>query len=239
MEYFSQYLADKGLNLQAVVELSNLPPEVYGSLANFSDLSRYSQLLLVGHGGKLFWQQLQKYFSGNDISLCQDPVDQYSAALIDEFFATDYPDLCYSIIYPADKPVGLQKLGEFVGWHFPSPFMVGINSCWGTWFAYRAVVLARSKFQITPKAPLNSPCTECADKPCYGACPAGAVSIQGFSMKTCLDFRLQQRSPCQKRCLARIACPANSEHQYSDNQLNYHYSCSFKTIKELRLEKGG
>ncbi|MCG8315532.1 MAG: hypothetical protein MI976_20170 [Pseudomonadales bacterium] len=239
MELFSHRLAENGLNLQAVIALESLPPEVYTALGESFDLSAYSQLLLIGHGGSRMWQQLLRQLNNplhcknncEALLRLNDPIDCFTESLIEEFFRSDAPQTCYSIIYPGDRPVGLQKLGELAGWHYPSPFMVGINSHWGTWYAYRAAVLAQSDFSITPFAELQSPCVECAAKPCYSACPAGAVTAQGFSMSDCIEYRLQKDSRCQNTCLARVACPAGRAHRYSDEQLNYHYLCSFATVQ--------
>ena len=43
---------------------------------------------------------------------------------------------------PGPLRTGLQQLGALVGWHQASRLMIGIDPEWGTWFAYRALVVA-------------------------------------------------------------------------------------------------
>jgi epoxyqueuosine reductase QueG len=107
-----------------------------------------------------------------------------------------------------------------------------VNQVWGSWFAYRVVVLADTEFEPTSPLTAASPCHSCTEKPCLSACPAEALEHGDFSLKLCIDYRLREHSQCKAQCLARLACPIAPEHRYSMEQINYHYGRSMQTIEE-------
>ena len=225
-------LQQQGLNLQAVFDISTLPAEFLSQLQQqCADLGQYRQLILLGHGGRTMWQQLQQ----SDIQ-SDNPVDDYSIQCVQQFFAHEQPQQQYKIVYPGDYRIGLQQLGDLAGWHHPSPFWVGVNHHWGSWYAYRIVVLADSDFHITPTVQSQSPCETCADKPCISICPAEAVSEKYFDVKQCSSYRLQNDSNCSHQCLSRLRCPVGKEHRYSREQIEYHYGVSYQTIKRMYAE---
>ncbi|MDX1812491.1 MAG: hypothetical protein R3240_11120, partial [Gammaproteobacteria bacterium] len=121
--------------------------------------------------------------------------------------------------------------GERAGWHFDSPFRVGINNVWGSWFAYRVAILTNTN--ITPSAKQNtvSPCLNCHTRDCIQACPTEALDSSVLSFETCIEYRKLVNSSCQNTCHSRVACPVAVQHRYTQEQLHYHYSVSLKTIK--------
>lgn len=228
MSDFSPQLAAQGLNLQAVLPLDRLPEKVLADLqAAVTDMSDYRQLLLLGHGGRRLWQAMTEaeFVSENRI-------DDYTTECIQQWFAEHHPDSRYSLLCPGQHIVPLQSLGKLAGWHFPSPIMVGVNQVWGSWYAYRAVVLADTDFTVSDTPDWQSACNNCDSKPCVSACPANAVSADGLDMARCIAWRKQPDSVCRNRCLARLACPVGQEHRYTDDQIEYHYGCSYQTICE-------
>ncbi|WP_428240334.1 hypothetical protein [Gynuella sp.] len=222
---FSEFLADQGLNLQHVFELSALPQAMTATLA--AEIAPYRQLLLLGHGGRRLWQVINAMAVETD-----DPIDDFSIQLVHRYFQSDHPQASYKILYPGDTQVSLQRLGELAGWHYASPFMVGINQDWGSWFAYRAVILADTS--LTPDEALTkpSPCSTCEQQDCIRSCPAGALDQGQFDWETCSRFRLQTGSDCANQCLARNQCPVRPEHRYSDEQVRYHYGRSLAMIRQ-------
>lgn len=220
----------QGLNLQAIFNLEDLPPDVLAALPVDRN-GPYRQLLLVGQRGGLLWQQLA--LQGMD---GEDPIDTFSQTQVSAWLNQQHPGQRFRFVFPGATAVGLQRLGTLAGWHHPSPFMVGVNSEWGSWFAYRAVVLTDTA--MVPTAPLvsTSPCPACASRICVSRCPANALS-DGFNLSACLDYRRQPGSACQDRCLARNSCPVGEVHRYSDAQISYHYGQSMKVI-EKRFDSG-
>jgi len=223
-----------GLNRQAVFDLADLPDGIVSSITD--DTAGYRQLILIGHGGKALWEAVTKSGIGG-----ADPIDEFTLRTVRQWMAEFQPDHRYAILYPGPQPVALQGLGALAGWHHASPFMVGIDAEWGTWYAYRAVVLADTHFapsQTVDHAPKEvpsggvSPCAACQAKPCIAACPASAMAGGAFSLQKCVAWRKQADSPCAFACLARVACPVGSDHRYCTEQLAHTYSISLRTIKE-------
>lgn len=211
-----------GLNLQAVFNTADLPPALRGQLET---LGHFRQLILIGHGGRRLWEAVQA--SG---IVSADPIDEFSVRRVANWLAEQRPGCRHLLIYPGAPPVGLQKLGELAGWHHPSPFMLGINATWGSWYAYRAVLLADSDFAPTPPVRDVSPCVACASRACVTACPVGALD-GGFSLEKCVSWRQQPASSCRTSCLARMACPVASEHRYCGEQIRHCYGISLRMIE--------
>jgi epoxyqueuosine reductase QueG len=229
-EFNSNTLDQAGLNLQAIFDLSSLPEKMLNELGSlYDDLARYKQILVIAHGGRDMWAKVQPTLNSSD-----HPIDRYSADIVTKFCETNSSISGHKLIYPSQAPVGLQSLGELAGWHHSSPFRIGINNQWGSWFAYRAVVLTDSHFKTTLKIEDPSPCLSCLEKPCISSCPADALERE-FSLEKCLSYRKKPDSLCKDRCLARMTCPIAKEHQYEQEQINYHYGISMKMIEALGL----
>lgn len=217
------FLDAAGLNRQHVFDLASLPDDVRATLG---DTAGFRQLILIGHGGRRLWECVQASGIGGE-----HPIDDYCVQTIGRWFADQLPGRTFRIVYPGDRPVGLQALGKLAGWHHASPFMVGIDEQWGSWYAYRAVVLADTDF--CPFFPLDrsNPCLSCSAQPCIAACPAGALDDARFSLAHCASHRLQPDSVCALGCLARSACPVGSEHRYDEAQVRHSYSRSLAMLR--------
>ncbi len=213
-----------GLNRQHIFELAELSAEVSATLG---ETAPYRQLILIGHGGKTLWECVKAARIAG-----ANPIDDYSVQALEQCFAKHLPANRYRIIFPGNHPVGLQQLGKLAGWHHAAPFMVGIDPEWGSWYAYRAVVLADTDFRPSRAVDRNSPCTSCQAKPCITACPAGAMDGGSFALEKCIAYRRSDESRCKHTCLARIACPVGSEHRYDDDQMRHAYSISLQMIRE-------
>jgi hypothetical protein len=215
-------LNKNGLNRQAIFDVADLPAAIRSQLKAES-----GQLILIGHGGRLLWEKVQAACLKSS-----DPIDDFTIATIQRWFTDFLPGKRYQILYPGDQIIGLQALGKLAGWHQPSPFMVGIDSEWGSWFAYRTVVLADTNFQPTLAVDRNRPCDSCPSKDCVINCPAGALDDAEFSLNKCLAYRKLPDAKCHFTCLARVSCPVGSEHQYSAEQLHHTYSISLRYITQ-------
>lgn len=220
-----------GLNLQAVFDLADLPPELLATLGlDGAGRARFRQLILIGHLGRDFWAALQRRGMHG-----AHPVDQFVTERVAAWMADALPGHAWCQVFPGPAPVGLQRLGALAGWHHASPFWVGVDADWGSWFAYRAVLLLDTALPVTPRREAGSPCAGCVDKPCISACPAGALASEqtgGWRLHACLDWRKQPGSSCLDRCLARNACPVGERYRYADQQIAYHYLHSMRMIRE-------
>jgi hypothetical protein len=218
-----------GLNLQAVFDLAALPAEMRAQL---DPANRYRQLILIGHGGRALWERVEAAGLRSE-----HPIDDFTTATVEVWFAAQLPGVLHGLVYPGDGPVGLQALGRLAGWHHESPFRVGVNAAWGSWFAYRAVVLADTDLPVTAPMSGASPCVSCPDQPCVTACPAGALDAREFSLQKCIAYRKQPDSRCRITCVARTSCPVRPEHRYDDAQIAHSYSRSMAMIEAFAVRK--
>ena len=232
-ETYKNFLAELdqvGLNLCASFSISELPDTIKASLPKNSE-QHYNSLLLVGTKGGKFWKYLQQINQPEG-----HPFDSISLSMTQRIFAKSYSGVRTYCLYPGSEyVVPLQQLGHIVGWGRPSILGLDINQQYGTWFAYRTVLLVAESLPQTPRAETQPVCEVCVDKPCRRACPVGAVqSIGNFNIAACGDFRVQDNSRCVSKCLARLACPVGIEYRYSSEQLAHHSSFSLASIKRYR-----
>jgi epoxyqueuosine reductase len=234
----SAILNEAGLNCHAVFDIALLPLAVRDILfERCPQAQEYHQLILIGHAGTQFWSALQAAMQG-ELSLSDaHPVDDFTVAKVHEFMRAEVAgvaevgDGAYQIVYPGAYTISLQELGKLAGWHHASPFMVGINSEYGPWFAYRAVVLTNSNFPVSAAVIGDAPCATCSEHACISNCPPKALEGGEFHLLKCLQYRQQENSLCKDTCLARLSCPVGSEHRYTEQQMNYHYGQSMRLIK--------
>jgi epoxyqueuosine reductase len=234
----AQELDDAGLNRQHVFDLASLPSQL---LAPLAVQPHEKQLLLFGHAGRRLWQQVQASGVGGE-----HPIDDHSRATVHRWFAAVAPRARYRIVFPeprdsiglAAPAVGLQALGQAAGWHHATPFKLGIDAVWGSWFAYRAVAITDPPFLPPPVVDNGHPCTTCTDRACIHVCPAGALSSGELDFPRCGQYRLLPNSPCAGRCPARIACPIGTEHRYDDAQMRHAAALSLRALP-MYLKKNG
>lgn len=217
-----------GLNLQAIFDLADLPGNLLADLrAAHEPDGAYRQLILIAHGGRRLWQALQASAPAGP-----DPIDDFSRQAVAAWFAAHQPTRRFAMIFPGETAIGLQRLGALAGWHQPSPLRIGINAEWGTWFAYRAVVLADTALPATERRAVPSPCLSCADRPCIAACPGQALAEGTLDLGRCIAYRRRDDSRCRHTCVARESCPVAPEHRYEPAQLRHSYSRSLAMILE-------
>lgn len=227
-QFTGDYLTKRGLNIHAIFDLDSIPTRLYESIQNEVDIKNNKQLIVLGHLGQSLWNSLKK----TDIN-SKNPVDDFTQDVVHDFFRKNHPHSEYQIVYPGDAIIGLQAIGELAGWHYASPFKVGINNKWGSWFAYRAVIIADTTFSITQPLVAHSPCSSCSEKQCIKNCPAGALDTEELNLDECIKFRKQKDSICRFSCRARVSCPVGSAFRYSDEQIQYHYAVSMKAIESF------
>jgi epoxyqueuosine reductase len=224
-------LQQKGLNLVAVLNLRDLPNDISQSLAKSTvHYSRFTQLILIGHAGKQFWQAVKEW-QQVEPNPGDNPVDDFSIRETSRFLSHTLAPEAFEIVYPGPQPVNLQALGELVGWHHETPMKLGINDRWGTWFAYRTLVLARSEFVPILQKASQSPCERCIIAPCVNACPVGALDNEFYDLPLCLDYRQSTGSSCSETCLARQSCNIGEDQKYSTEQIKYHYKQSLNLLR--------
>lgn len=220
-------LDSAGLNRQHVFDLAGLPPDLRDPL----ELGEHErQLILIGHAGRLLWDRVRQHATDP-----VHPIDSYSLDVVRQWATLALPDARIRFVYPRGLPagrhVGLQRLGALAGWHHPSPFMIGVDGKWGSWFAYRAVIITDSALAASPIEDHGHPCVDCTAKPCIRACPASALDSGTMDMNACQRQRLLEGSPCAHACIARQACPVGAEHRYEVSQIRHSAARSLAAIR--------
>ncbi len=223
-------LAQRGLVLATLVNVTQLPDEVW--LNDKAD-KQVGTLLLIGHGGRLFWEHYQQVEPATD-----DPVDNFSATISAQALRQHLPDISNEQLFPlADCPVNLMALGRVLGWHTPSPLGMGINAKYGMWSAYRALWWLDVELETLPVeneqalGSINNLCSQCTTQACLQACPAQALNMTAPpNLQRCADYRIAVDSDCAATCLARMACPVTPEHRYTKEQMAYHYDLARSQI---------
>lgn len=217
-----------GLNLQAVFPVAFLPAAMRDKTVD-----GFAQLILIGNAGPTLGRAALSAAMDPD-----HPIDVYSVNVVSRWLDTLPGGRERHVMYPGETPVGLQALGELAGWHHPSPFMVGIQPGWGTWFAYRVAVLANTSLPPTSPLQTRSPCEACVDRPCVSTCPARAMAGGRFSLDDCLRWRRAAGSSCEHTCLARLACPVGIGHRYDEAQIRHGYGQSLRMIRRVEHPSG-
>lgn len=220
-------LAAAGLNRHAIFRRGDLPADLLTQLPD----GDWQELVLLAHAGPLLWQRVSAARQAGTVG-GDDPIDAYTVDCVERLFS----DRLRRILYPGAQAPGLQALGRLAGWHRATPFMVGIDPEYGTWFAYRALLLTAGGFLPTPPVDREHPCPPCRERPCLDDCPAGALASGELNLTTCLDYRLQAGSPCAATCHAREACPVGREHRYPPAQIAHAYGHSLRFLRAWRQE---
>ena len=235
-------LARAGLNLHAVFAVDALPAPLRAALAAAKAPETLPRVWLIGHGGRALWARVSAERARGGLPTAH-PIDAWSVRCVREALAAHCPAARAHFLYPqpleAPAALDLQRFGALAGWHHPTPFMVGINAAWGTWFAYRALLLTDAPLEPTPRIDTVSPCLSCVARPCRAACPAGALGAPAdaaarFDLGCCVDYRLETDSACAQTCRARLACPVAPQHRYDDAQLAHCYGESLRMLRDWR-----
>ncbi|MET0046717.1 MAG: hypothetical protein ABW066_02910 [Sedimenticola sp.] len=229
----SPELGSAGLNLVASIAWDSLPAEILDKFDTSKLTIRHpSSLILIGHAGRALWSSIpHSQFQQ------ADPIDSFSRSAATRFAERLLGSGHYQLLYPGIHTPPLQALGRQVGWHHDSPLGIGINTQWGLWFAYRALLITDRKLPETTPLGGGNPCHACASKACIAHCGGSALSMEtGLDLKACAAYRLRPASPCAESCPARLACPVASQHRYSSEQVRYHYRKSLKTLQHFYVK---
>jgi len=219
-----KYLTEKGLTIVTILDTQSIPDDLTAGIREQNiSLEAYPRLILLANGGYGFWGP----FAADNPDV-EHPIDHYSIKITERFFETYLSGVSVIRIYPQAHQLPIQRLSRYAGWSFPSPLGMDIHPEFGLWYAYRSIYLIDSELPVYYDSYRQSPCEKCREKPCFDACPAGAVrGIEKFDTTACINHRLSEGSSCIDTCAARMACPAGAQHRYSADQMSYHYLYSY------------
>jgi len=179
-------------------------------------------LVLIGNAGPQMWQNFSNSCDTNTTTL-----DQWTKSIIANLASV----IDANALFPFDTPphpflTWAQKTGET----FTSPMGLSIHPGYGLWHGYRAALVFERTLNLPPVSATQSPCDDCAEKPCMTECPVNAFSTQGYNVPECIKhIKTSNGADClELGCRARRACPVGREFHYSLQQARFHMAAFVK-----------
>jgi epoxyqueuosine reductase QueG len=185
--------------------------------------------IVIGNGGRAFWDA----FARGRRRWSLHPLDAFTRAVVTDAL-TPLPAGA-RLVFPFDfpgTPVSFVHLAECAGLGRRSLLGVLVHPEYGPWMALRAAVLLPDALPPTT-APAFDPCPTCVERPCIAACPAGAVSANGWDVPGCMAHRLRPIDDCAAGCHARIECVYGREHRYPPEAMTFHQRAARRTMASL------
>lgn len=148
-----------------------------------------------------------------------DPVDRWSGRVITAL-AHEIGGAAYFPFGDPVRPFFSWALRSGRAWQSPVKLLVHDQA--GLMVSYRGAVFLPVECPATPSG--VKPCDSCADKPCAIACPAGALTTDGYDVSSChayLDTD-EGRTNLLKGCAVRRACPVSKTYGRSEEQSAFH-----------------
>ncbi len=159
-------------------------------------------IVLLGPNEPGFWPHFAQ--SAEALDGEPDPLDRWSRRVIGRIAC----DLGAKAYFPFGGP----PYRPFIAWSLrtgrvhQSPVSLMIHPDTGLFFSLRGAIALPEAIDPDP-AP--SPCATCADRPCLAACPATALTAQGYDVPRCHAFldTAPGRVCMDSGCAVRRACP--------------------------------
>ena len=174
-------------------------------------------VLLIGPGEPGFWAHVQAHADWTQ----PDPIDHWSRQAIGQIAC----DLGAKALFPFGWP----PYHPFYAWAlrsgriWDSPVKLLVHSEQGLMVSFRGALALRERVDLPP--PAARPCATCA-KPCLTACPADALTGEGYDVPACHTFldRSAEGDCLSGGCLVRRACPVSATYARLPEQSAYHMS---------------
>ena len=194
--------------------------EVFGhcEIAQADDMPDAKALVLLGPAGPGFWPHVQAQPEFFDTA--PNPLDRWSKRVIGAIAAT--------VDGQAIMPFGGPPWHPFINWAkrsgraWQSPVTLLVHDHAGLMASYRGAVAVPQALPTHRSA--DPPCATCAAQPCRTACPADALTTQGYDVFACHAFLdTDAGQDCMERgCAVRRACPVSKAYGRSEPQSSWH-----------------
>ena len=192
--------------------------ENFGTLAaRPEDQIGRGTLVLLGPAEPGFWAHVTAEPEFKDGS--PDPMDRWSRRVVAQIARR----VGGTALFPFGTPVR-----PFVSWAlrsgraWQSPVMLLVHDAAGLMVSYRGAVLLPevSHAHSSPE----KPCDTCQDQPCLTACPARALTSNGYNLDACHAYLDTEagRANLLKGCAVRRACPVSQNYGRSEDQSAFH-----------------
>ena len=174
-------------------------------------------LLLLGPAEPGFWPHLTAQPEWQDGQ--PDPVDRWSRRVIGQLAC----DLGAKALFPFGGPPyhPFYRWALRTGRVWESPVRLLVHAGQGLMVSFRGALALKDVVAVPPAAP--RPCDGCA-APCLTACPAGALTENGYDVPRCHALLDQPAgNDCMTGgCLVRRACPVTQAYARLPEQSAYH-----------------
>ncbi len=197
---------------------ADLTPDPEGShLAALGVVHEGGQSLVLLGPGPGFWPA----FTASDefADGATDPLDRWSKRVVGVLAEAWGGDALFPWDGPPYPPFIAWALASGQSWG--SPVGLLCHETQGLWCSFRGAVRLPGEL---PRTSGDNPCETCAGQPCRTACPAGALTADGYDTGAChawLDT--PEGADCMTRgCVVRRACPVSAGIGRSEDQSGFH-----------------
>lgn len=175
-------------------------------------------LVLLGPDEPGFWPHLTGQPEWRDGA--PDPLDRWSRQVIGRMACDLRGKACFPFGDPPYHPFYQWALKT--GRAFASPVTLLVHDRAGLFVSYRGAIALPDRLDLP--APAQNPCDICTGKPCLKACPASALTKQGYDVSACHAFLDQpEGTDCLSLgCAVRRACPLSQAYGRLAEQSSYH-----------------
>lgn len=175
-------------------------PDGLAVLGAFHDKGQ--TMVLLGPNEPEFWSVFTR--SSEYLEKKEDPMDRWSRRVIG--------GLADAFGAEALFPFGGPPYHPFIGWAlksgraWQSPVGLLVHDTAGMFVSYRGALLVPARLDLSPTG--SSPCEKCAERPCLSACPAAALTKDGYDVPRCHAHLDNAGTEClSSGCIVRRACP--------------------------------
>lgn len=175
-------------------------------------------IVMLGPEEPGFWAHLTAQPEWQDGAA--DPVDRWSGRAVGALAASCGGTAVFPFGGPPYHPFYAWALRTGRAW--PSPVALLVHDTAGLMVSYRGAIALPGRLDLPP--PPQSPCDDCAGRPCLTACPAAALTGAGYDLPSCHAFLdTAAGGDClSSGCAVRRACPVSQAYGRLPAQSAYH-----------------
>lgn len=173
-------------------------------------------VVMLGPAEPGFWAHIRAQPEWDN---APDPMDRWSRRVIGRMAC----DLGAKALFPFGGPPWqpFYTMALRTGRVWDSPVRILVQADQGLMVSFRGALALRQVIDLPPTVP--RPCDDCA-KPCVTACPAAALTTNGYDVPACHQYLdTQSGADCMKfGCAVRKACPLSESYARLPEQSAYH-----------------
>ena len=159
-------------------------------------------LVLLGPNEPDFWSVFTQ--SSEYLGKEEDAMDRWSQRVIEALAEQFSAEALFPFGGPPYHPFIDWALQSGRAWQSPVGLLVHDTS--GLFVSYRGALLLPAQLELPPTG--SSPCENCAEKPCLSACPAAALTKEGYDVPKCHAHLDTDGADClSSGCIVRRVCP--------------------------------